>query len=525
MYQDFDTYTENTFSTDICIVGTGAAGFACAVSLLNSGLKVLVLEGGSKKYNEAAADLHRANVVNHPHTGIHDARERVIGGTTTKWGGQALPFMREDFEIRDHVPNSGWPLSLQDLLPYYKKAEEVLGTDSTVPFEYDPWKDWKIEKPDFDSKKVSLLITKWCKIPNFAIQHNHKISASANVILLSNANVLEILPGDNLSKVKSLRIASLKGKQGTVEAKYFIAAGGAIETVRLFLNSKKFGEKGLGNNGGLVGKFFQDHVAAIVGQIKPFSRERLKSVFDPFYKNGFKYFPRIKLNPETASDKKILHASGQIVFVDDDESVLGHAKSIMADLKQKKLPRFNKIKHLLNPFGIVEVIKGGIRWKFKNRGSSPKHGPIWLEVHSEQEPSDTSYIMLDEAVDAFGMPRVRFHWTISDLTLETIRQTAQIIKQEFKKNNLGQIELEQWVKGNSFDPKIWLSDVFHQAGGLRMANNPNEGVVDTSCKVFGVSNLYVASSAIFPTSSFSNPTMTTIAIAIRICDTIVVKGK
>jgi choline dehydrogenase-like flavoprotein len=103
---DFSKTEENFFKADICIIGAGAAGFACAVSLLNPGFKVLVLEGGCKTFNKEAAYLHRGEVNAHAHKGIHEARERIIGGTTSKWGGQALPFMREDFENREHVKMS-----------------------------------------------------------------------------------------------------------------------------------------------------------------------------------------------------------------------------------------------------------------------------------------------------------------------------------------------------------------------------------------------------------------------------------
>ena len=116
------------------------------------------------------------------------------------------------------------------------------------------------------------------------------------------------------------------------------------------------------------------------------------------------------------------------------------------------------------------------------------------------------------------MHRIRLHWQISDLTIETIRRAAQLIKEEFEQAGIGTIELAPWLTSSSDEARLFLTDVYHQAGGLRMSEKEEEGVVDSSCRVFGIDNLYIASSAVFPTSSFSNPTMTTMALAVRICE-------
>lgn len=518
MYINFSQTEETVFKAEVCIIGSGAAGFACAMSLLHSGIQVLIVEGGLQNFDAQAADLHRGELTGHPHSGIHEARERIIGGTTTKWGGQAFPFLPEDFENRSFVNLSGWPVSLQDMEPYYQKAEQVLGTDSSVPFTFHPWKDWNIKEPEFTPSHIDLFVTKWCKIPNFSIQHGSKIERSSNVTLLSNANVVELLPAAQRNAVQALRICSLDGKPGLVEAKYVIAAGGALETVRLFLSSKKFGEQGIGNR--FVGRYFQDHVAAVAGQIFPRSRKMFQDVFDPFYKRGFKYFPRIKINPSLAKELKILHTSAQVVFSEDEGSILGNMKEMVSVLRNKKVPDTELVKKIANPFRVTEAANAAIRWKLVRRGISPSVGPIWLEIHSEQEPDPKSTASLSNEVDKLGMQRVRLNWTVSDLTIRTIRTMAQLVQSEFERTSFAKVLLEPWVQNPAIDPRRWLGDVFHQAGGLRMSNSKEEGVVDAGCKVFGIDNLYVASSAVFPTSSFSNPTMTIIALSIKISETV-----
>jgi choline dehydrogenase-like flavoprotein len=521
MYLDFSQVAETSFETDICIIGSGAAGFACAVSLLDAGFRVLVVESGLHQPHEQVTSLHQGEVSNQAHTGIHEGRAWVVGGTTTKWGGQALPFMDEDFVHRCHVGESGWPIEASELAPYYQKAERILGTDPTVPFGYQPWQDWRVKRPAFSASSIDLLVTKWCQIPNFAQQHGDKIGQSATVDLLRNATVTELVPTAAADAVQEIKIRSIEGKTGRIAARYVIAAMGAIETVRLFLNSTAFGSGGVGNEYGLVGKYFQDHVAAVVGRVVPTSRKWVHDIFDPFYRNGFKYLPRLRLSPALAQELRVLHASAQVLFPVEARSPLTVSKRLLAALRRRQLPGAEELKVLANPRLLLTMAKGLLRWKLGKRGSSAGTGPIWLEVHSEQEPTADSYITLSADTDAMQMPRVRLHWTVSDLTVSTVRAVATLLQQEFEQAGLGTVELLPWLKEEAGDPRRWLADTFHQAGGLRMAATKSKGVVDADCKVFGISNLYVASSAVFPTSSFSNPTMTIIALAIRTSEEVV----
>jgi choline dehydrogenase-like flavoprotein len=521
MYKNFEDAGPLDLEADVCVIGAGAAGFACAKSFLGSGLKVLVLEGGLEQYDAAAADLHRSEVTGFPHTGIHEARERIVGGTTTKWGGQALPFMAEDFTVRGHVPLSGWPISLEELMPYYKKAEQILGTDESISYNYKPWIDSGIPMPALAANGLELFVTKWCKVPNFALQHGAAIRDSEQVTLLYNASVLEMFPDTKKTAVAAVKIRSLKGREGLVKARFFIAAGGAIETVRLFLSSVQFGVSGAGNASGKVGHYFQDHVSAVVGQVLPVSRKDFKSLFDPFYRRGFKYFPRLRLHPALARKQGILHASAQLIFSASADDALMKAKQVLSTFrKQETIVRYLELAKLAHPYNVWQTARALLRWKIGRRGSSPSKGPVWLEIHSEQEPCYESMIKLSDQLDAMGMRRVSLHWHISSMTVKTIQQTAKLVDREFRACGIADIKLEPWVDGSPAEATKWMSDVFHQAGGLRMSESAEEGVVDRECKVFGLTNLYVASSAVFPTSSFSNPTMTTIALSVRVCETI-----
>ena len=96
---------------DVCIVGAGAAGIVLALELVRHGKSVTLLEGGGAQLEDASQEPYRSEVVGLKHNGVHTGRLRAQGGTTTKWGGQILPFEQIDLDLRDWVPGSGWPLT------------------------------------------------------------------------------------------------------------------------------------------------------------------------------------------------------------------------------------------------------------------------------------------------------------------------------------------------------------------------------------------------------------------------------
>jgi choline dehydrogenase-like flavoprotein len=518
MIRDFNEGEQSQFHADVCVVGSGAAGLTCASEFAESGLKVIVLEGGGQIANPQNALIHQADITGLPHSGIHNARERCVGGTTTTWGGQALPFMAEDFHERPWMKNSGWPLHLLDLEPLYRRAEKVLGVDESVPFDARPWKAVNVDEPNFDSDTLELFVSKWCQQPNFAKLYRGKIERSTTLTLLYHANVTEICLESNGQNVETLRINSLDGREGSVQARHFILAGGAIETARLLLASNRIHKNGVANANDLVGRYFQDHTASVVGLFQPTSRSEFADIIDPFYIRGHKYFPRVRLSPKFASKNGTLHASVQLVIQDSPDSVMNLAKNVAKRWLRSEISASliaDSAKVFRSP---TEFLSAIYRFKWKNRGVSSLKRDVWIEVQSEQEPDADSRVTLSKRRDALGMPRVALNWSVSKKTSETIRKTAMLFAEQSSKSGLGTAILENWILEDSDHWVRYIGDVYHQCGTTRMDNDPQKGVVDKQCKVHGIGNLHIASSSVFPTSSFSNPTMTIIALAIGICD-------
>ncbi|HSU18412.1 MAG TPA: GMC family oxidoreductase, partial [Acidobacteriaceae bacterium] len=157
-----------------------------------------------------------------------------------------------------------------------------------------------------------------------------------------------------------------------------------------------------------------------------------------------------------------------------------------------------------------------LRYALKHRAYNPESAAIRLRVHCEQQPDSASSITLAEERDSLGLLRARLDWRISELELETIRTYA-----ETAAKSLGQVaEIvpdEALMQGDqSFLSKC--DDSNHHMGGMRMAAAASEGIVSPDLLLHGTRNVYVCSGAVFPTSGFSNPTHTVLALAIRLAD-------
>jgi len=521
MRVNFDESNTNEFIADLCIVGSGAAGITCALEFEGNGLKVILLEGGLQSANPSAVDIHRAFLDGMIHSGIHKARERVVGGTTTTWGGQALPFMEEDFLERSWVANSGWPFDRSQLNEYYNRSIKTLGLNQADPEDIRPWESANIQVPVFEPETLQLIVTRWCREPNFAKLYGAKISSSENVLLLENANVTELHTNADGTLLQSASICSLSGRKGRVSARHFILAGGSIETARLMLSSRGVWASGIGNSHDFVGRYFQDHVAAIVGLIVHPQKAIIHDVFEPFYLKGYKYLPRLRLSPTYAAQKKLLHASVQVVFSSDRKDPTAPFKSLAKKLRgnhngESYLALASQV--IANP---GESAYAFSRMALKKRGVSSLESAVWLECHSEQAPDPFSRILLDASErDELGMPRVRLDWRVSEATYDTIRETAFLSARQFEFSGLGRVVLDDWILNDDSSWRNHVGDVYHQCGTTRMGISDRTGVVGPDCSVHGVANLFVAGAAVFPTSSFSNPTMTAIALSIRLCDTI-----
>jgi choline dehydrogenase-like flavoprotein len=126
-------------------------------------------------------------------------------------------------------------------------------------------------------------------------------------------------------------------------------------------------------------------------------------------------------------------------------------------------------------------------------------------------------VLLDTIRDAHGQRRIRLDWRLTDTDRRTATRALDVASAEFGRIGLGRMRIRlDLTNGADWPSEIKGSD--HHSGTARMSSSPKKGVVDSDCRVHSTENLYVAGSAVFPTIGYANPTLTIVALALRLAD-------
>jgi choline dehydrogenase-like flavoprotein len=174
------------------------------------------------------------------------------------------------------------------------------------------------------------------------------------------------------------------------------------------------------------------------------------------------------------------------------DGLRGHAKNVVRDLPE--LARTG-----------TWIARGGRR----EEGDT-----LLLAMQAEQHPNPDSRVELDDAVDELGAHRARLRWVVTDEDRASVRRTQDLIDGALDARRLGRMRRKL---GTERPPALFVGG-FHHMGTTRMHDDPRRGVVDADSRVHSVANLYVASSGVFPTTGYANPTLTVVALAIRLAD-------
>lgn len=541
MINDANTLSESILSADIVIVGSGAAGIPLALEFEHSATSVLVIEAGSFKAEKETQALYKGLVRD---TKLHNPadtfRIRMWGGSTTLWGGRCMPFDDIDFAQRDYLPYSGWPIGINQLLPYYPKANAYLEAGE---YRYRDHEALASNTPPlFAGFKSETLLTdgleRFSCPTDLGKRYVHRFAKSENIHVLQHANLTHIELSPNGESVEYLVIKTLKGKTLTIKGKRFVLAMGGIEIARLLLASNNIQPKGIGNQHDLVGRYYMCHIAGNVGNLTINGDTKQVRHGYEISLEGIYCRRRLQLSPETQAQLKVTNMVARLHFpkITDPRhrsgilSGLFIAKNFISYEYATRLKDgssrglIDYLKHfrniLLDPIDTLAFL-----WHWLNKRTLAerkfpsvilrnKTNLFSLEVHAEQIPNPNSRILLSDEKDSLGVPKVLIDWQYTTNDIEMVRSSLHKMADEIKTSGIGEFTFDE----TTFETELMRFGAYggHHIGTTRMSEHPTTGVVDTNCKVFGVNNLYIASSAVFPTSSQANPTLTITAMALRL---------
>jgi len=529
MFLDARQVPQDTIlESDICIVGAGAGGIAIARELIGDSRSVIVLESGGYELDWTTQALYEGENVGLSYSALQTGRSRYFGGSSNCWGGWCRPLDEIDFQVRDWVPYSGWPISRADLEPYYARACEVCDVGTQ---DYDP-DDWEPRVAEdghsflhFQGNRVETQVSQVSREPKLGHAYKEQIQAASNVSVYLHANAVELEASDNAAEVTGVRIATLDGNKFRVSSKLFVLATGGIENARLMLASNRVQSAGLGNQNDLVGRYFMEHPRLDTGEFVLNDPAATVDLYDVQYT----YFhapigASLGLTAETQREEKLLNYKTWILSVYYGEDSRGGEalKNLYRAIRKTTMPDHfmetnagfwgRNIGNVMLDFpSTAAVILGRLS---KSKRLVKKRV---LANLCEAVPDPESRVMLSDQKDALGQHRVRLDWRLNPMEKYTIRRAQEIIGEELEQSGIGRVESHLRAE----DDNHWPEDLewgWHHMGTTRMHDDPKQGVVDRDCKVHGLANLYVAGSSVFPTGGSDLPTMTVVALALRLAD-------
>jgi choline dehydrogenase-like flavoprotein len=510
---------QSTFRSDICVIGGGVAGILLAARLGQHGRHVHLLEAGGLALEEQSQKLYSAEMAGYHHTGATDGRFRTFGGSSTRWGGQLLPYTEDVFHPDSRLGLPSWPLELAELEPYYLQIQRAMGV-SILPFSDELLKEFDCELP-FRSSRVRLRFSKCAPFArrNLSKTLGKECLASKTVTVFTHANALSVDVSANGDAALSVTATNYSRMNYKFVASQFAVCSGTIEASRLLLASTAVCPKGVGNCRGQVGRYFHDHVGVRAADISPEDRGRVLQAFAPYVRSGTSYRAKLEATAELRAERGLLSVSGQFAIEEPPGSGADLIRTVMHGIQQGRVSRDLRRDLLAIPAASAEIMKFVIAAKARNRRYVSKLARVVLDIDVEQRPDSESRIRLAEETDALGMRKAVLDWRISDDERECLCSYAQELESLLRENNIATIH---WKPQITARDDFWQGgsrlDTFHMMGGTRMGVDPATSVVDSSLKVHGVRNLYIVSCSVFPTGGSSNPTFTMMALALRLAD-------
>ena len=254
---------------DVCIVGSGPAGITLALELAQDGLQVVVLEAGGEKWSRDSQDFYQGEVTGPYLNSLDEYRHRRFGGTSRVWGGRCFTFDNIDFEKRDYVPDSGWPITRADLLPFYERAHAWCHVGS---MNYDASDALPDQVPEMiqgtsDSEILTSVLERWSLPTDFAREYAGRLRRSANLRVFLNATCTAIELDNDRETISSLEVRTAEAKTCSVKARAFVLAVGGIEVPRLLLSSNHQLPAGIGNHHDLVGRYYMTHPSGNISTV------------------------------------------------------------------------------------------------------------------------------------------------------------------------------------------------------------------------------------------------------------------
>lgn len=512
----------DTITADIAVVGGGPAGLTVAAEAAAAGADVVLLEAGGMPYDRedrsntrkalfdhlsGAQSMTRGSVSGEPYFPLRLSRARGLGGSTNALKGHGLrgrPLDPIDFGPRF---GSSWAIPYDEFAAFLPDAEIHAGMKPATD-DVSSWAVSSLNIGGVDSAKLVVAPFRHGRREQFA-EAGRELRGQDGIRTVIGGTVIAI-EADGIGRVAGMEARSLTGAVFTVKARRYVLAGGAIDNARLLLNSRPVLYL-MGDASDHVGRYFMEHLHYVPAFFVPESPE-VAATFAAVVGDRDRPNHWIVLDDETVSREGLLRVAYLPVPV--HEQSLHPAVPAVGDLL-RMFP--------YGPYGVAGRARqlaraaGGmhhVAQALMERARGRQPGAAFaLSVMAEQPPDRASRITLSGKKDRLGLPLARLHWGVGRRDFADARRSTELLGGELEALGAGKV-MSLWDRGEE-RPHV-ITGGWHHIGTTRMSRNALEGVVDGNCRVHGVDNLFVAGSSVFPTSGYANPTLTLVALAVRL---------
>ncbi len=517
---------------------------ALALELERLGHEVLVLESGGMEMAAAGSAASHAEIVDpERHAPMEIAVVRAVGGTSWTWGGRCVAYDDIDWMPREFVADAKWPLTHDQIRPYYKQAAEYLLCGSDI-FSVSYGKNLK------DGLTLDC-VERWAREAKVILLHRARLLGSERIKVCLNTTVTTVnFTGEGTARVDSLTVSTRAGVR-TVRARRVVLAMGGVETTRLLLHVQQRAPGLFGGVDGPLGRYYMGHIS---GKIASILFDDPATIADLDFKlDGTAFYRRrFMLTAEAQIQHKVLntafwpdnpplydpaHRSGvlssvflALAFPPSGRKLLSEAIRLAhTGPKPYKLAAHLRNAILGAPKGAADIYKI-LRDRFIRKPKKPgflvsnSGGKYALHYHAEQIPQRESRITLGTETDQYGVPRAVIDLRFAEQDVQSVIDSHRILDEALQANGIGR--LEYWYPAGELPERVYeqAADGFHQVGTTRMGDDPAESVVDSDLKVHRVENLFVASSSVFPTTGQANSTLLAVAFAVRLAEKLTQAG-
>jgi choline dehydrogenase-like flavoprotein len=533
-----------TTFADVIVVGAGAAGIAVVRRLANRVGKIILLDAGDRQFRPSDNDtfFRAERVDNDRHAPAELNRRRMLGGTTTVWGGRCIPFDPEDFEPTEG--RQGWPIPYTE---FSRHTGDALDFFDAGPDDFSAPRILPDKTRIITGTTKDLLldrVERYSKPTNVWIKYQADLIRSATVQVIQGAPCTSVLTNPDGSQVTGVAVQTSPGQRHSLLAEIVVLACGGMETPRLLLASTSARSCGIGNEGDSVGRYYMTHLvssAENAGLIR-FANPASARAFDFMRATDGAYvrrmillspaarkregLPNIAFRPSRPPMNNPSHQNAALSFTYLVRSLLipEYTRSMTARLKS--LDDLNILRHLqntaLHPFELIHFCGDlAIRRILASRKLPSiflyqRNGLYPLEFNAEQLPNRESRLRLGTERDPLGLPRLVIEWRYDDREIDAISRAYRTLAAAVQESGLGKVDLGADVRASV--QAAMVPQGGHHIGTARMGDEPTTSVVDRNCEVWQTRGLFLAGTAVLPTSGFANPTMTAVGLAFRLAD-------